>query len=602
MKNMIAAAALGLAFVAGASTVASTAQAGDLPFQNGIIRQPKVFTDPNIIREDHTQDPRQAHLSFPAGTHYELPDLSLHAALTASTCTTPKVANDCCGYNIGGTQYHGPKEVYKNEADSRSFAGGLTPRMAFFLPFEGDIASLGQGWIYENGNEHSSADFSKTKVDADTDPTFAVRAAAPGRVVSKVWDNWHGNILVLEHTAGNGTKYRTLYFHLRNGKRNDLANARAIKEPTPANDTISRYIKYAALKDPKDINWGTDSQKIPVNVGDWVEAGQFIAWSGNTGPGGAGAGLNADGTLMDTTRANNHLHFMLAVVNPKTTGEWIFIDAFGVYAKVSTGCYDVMKNNDYKRFFAPFYSNFHNVPSDLVGKYFSYYPDMGMTLQTHSLYLTGGKLMAAGSFQPQAPNPFYSYGFQTSSDFNTTFAGRFRDGYRPHQLQVTLDASGQPRFTSLWKKRGGEGVYTYINMPQEDLDAKWQDLVVRQGFRIEDFAAYTVGGQRRFAAIFVKDGLAFSFFHGMNQQAFDAKWQEMNRLGFANTAVTLAQLPEGERFGGVWTKTGGAWATYINMNSAGYQRKFEELSRQGYRLHKVQGLPGGSRFNAIWRK
>lgn len=576
-----------------------------------LVRQVEVATE-TLFLEDHTQAPggHSQEADFipdalaPAAASFELAPAATVAPM--AICVTPKVAIDCCNYTFRDgnpskdVNYQAIKEVYGSEADSRNFAAGQVPRMAFFLPYPGDDAVLGGGWLYNNGDSHGSLDFGKKDVADGSDPSFKILAAGSGRVVSKVWDNWHGNVLTIEHTAGNGQKYRTLYFHLRNGKAADLANARAIVPPDPSKvDQWTKYSKFSKLKNPSDLHWGTESHKILVNVGDWVNAGQLIAYSGNTGVGGASAGLKDDGTPFDSTRANNHLHFMLAVPNPKDSARWIFIDAFGFYEKASSGCQDLMKENQYARFFAPFYANFHNINSDLFFKYFGYYANMGLGIQTFSMYSIGGQVKVAGAYA-DVKGPWLARGYLTTNDFNNYFNQHAKDGFRPRELSVSLDGQGQPRFSAVWKKLAGELYAVWINMSDADFNARWNDLVVNQKFRVEDIAVYNIGGQRRSAAIFVKDNQPFYFYSGLTGDAFNAKFQELLKLGFVNTSFNAA-LPGGDRFAGVWTKPGGQWATYYGMDSAGYQSRFNQLGGQGFRLHKVQGYSNG-RFGAIWRK
>lgn len=67
-------------------------------------------------------------------------------------------------------------------------------------------------------------------------------------------------------------------------------------------------------------HWGTDSETIPNLLGQTVTAGQFLAWAGNTGPGGKrGAG-----------GPNTHLHIFFARRDP-SNNEWYFFDPYGIY-------------------------------------------------------------------------------------------------------------------------------------------------------------------------------------------------------------------------------------------------------------------------------
>lgn len=563
------------------------------------LSEATIYTGTDVLYED------ESHL---AGSDHTLPALLEQPPATKATCATPKVANECCyytiydGFNSKDVNYKGPNPVFGSELASRAWAKNQIPRMPFFMPYTDSDIALVQGWYYDNGGGHSAVDFWRNTVTYGKDVTFDVVATAPGRVVTKLWDNWFGNTVIIEHTAKDGSKYRTIHMHLRDGYTHDTTAAKAMVPPDPnANDNWAKYARYAKNNSNK-LYWGQESDKVAVKVGDWVQAGQFIAKSGNTGAGGAGNGLNNDGTPADTTRANNHLHFMLAVPNPKTSGEWVFIDSFGVYNQVNTGCYALMKNIDFPRFFAPYFQNFHNIGWDLYTFYFSYYPNMGLGPQTLSVYRNGNQVLAAGSFLDSVTGPWAVRGYLTTTDFNQWFSTYHQQGLRPRELQVQIGTDGLPRFTAIWQKRGSEGYYTWINMSDADMLAKWNDLVITQGYRVEDYVSYTVSGQRKHGAIFVKDGQTFQLWYGLTQPEYQQKFDSLWAGGWRTTSFNAADLPWGLRYGSVWMKKPGAWVTSFNLTGTQYQQKFQDLSNQGYHVWKIQGYSNGSLFGAIWTK
>jgi murein DD-endopeptidase MepM/ murein hydrolase activator NlpD len=534
--------------------------------------------------------------------------LLISTATAHAVCTAPTVAGSCCNYtfwdgqNSKNVNYHGPLTVFGNEADARTWAKGVVAKMPFYLPFEPVVGDPGQGWFYDGGDSHGAVDYSRATVTAGKDVTFQVRAIAEGRVVSKLWDNWHGNVVVIEHTASDGSKYRSQYFHLRDGYTHDRNAAKAIVPANPdSNDGEAKYARYAKNNSDK-LYWGQESHTIKVNVGDWVQAGQFIAQSGNTGPGGASAGLNNDGTVSDTTRANNHLHFMLSVPSPKTAGEWVYVDPYGVYAKANTGCYAIMKDLDFPRFFAPYYPSFHNIDWALYTFYFNYYPNMNWGPQTLSVYHSGNSVKAAGAFHPSVTGSWAVRGYLTTAEFNQWFTTYDRQGLRPREIQVQMGFDGQPRFTAIWQKRGNEGYAAWINMSDADMAAKWTEYITKNGYRIEDHVSYTIGGQRRHAAIYVKDNQGFQLWYNMSPAEYSAKFNQLGAAGWRNTSFNAAALPWGEKYGGVWMQKPGGWATWFNMTGQDYQQKYEEYTSQGFRLWKIQGYGNGSRFGAIWTK
>ncbi|XGC79806.1 hypothetical protein ACES2L_10740 [Bdellovibrio bacteriovorus] len=582
-----------------AALPAFAAETSEADYRPMGLHEASIYSGPDELYEDHTEHTGSKSTRLP----FEFPLIE-----TKAVCVNPKVNNDCCyytiydGHNAKNVNYKGPNPVFGNETDARAWAKNQIAKMPFFLPYNGNEVGLIQGWQYNNGGEHSGLDSWKNSVESGKDVTFDVIAVAPGRVVTKLWDNWFGNTVIIEHTAANGSKYRSIYMHLRDGYTHDKNAAKAIVPPDPnANDNWAKYARFAKNNSDK-LYWGQESHIIAVKVGDWVDTGTYIGKAGNTGAGGAGNGLNNDGTPMNTTRANNHLHFMMAVPNPKTAGEWVFVDTFGVYNEVDTGCYDIMKDIEYPRYFAPYYPNFHNISWDLYKFYFYYYPNMGWGPQTLSVYHAASGVNAAGAFHPAVQGPWALRGYLTSSEFNAWFAQYHAQGLRPREIQVQTGYDGYPRFTAIWQKRGNEAYYTWINMNDADFNTKWNDLVLRQGFRVEDYVGYSIGGNRYHAAIFVKDGQGFYLWHGMTQAEYQQKFNELWNLGWRTTSFNASPLPWGERYASVWMKKPGAWVTWFNLTGAGYQQKYNELSSQGYRVWKIQGYRNGTMFGAIWTK
>lgn len=134
-------------------------------------------------------------------------------------------------------------------------------------------------------------------------------------------------------------------------------------------------------------------------------------------------------------------------------------------------------------------------------------------------------------------------------------------------------------------------------------DQKWNDLVLDQKFRVDDHAVYEVGGQRRHAAIFVKDGsTGFYLWQLMTSEQFQAKFNEMTSKNFMMESINVAELSGGLRYSGVWRPNTAPTFTFYGMTARSYQQKFNELWAQGFRLYQIQGYANSSSFAAIWRK
>ncbi|CAL1520631.1 hypothetical protein [Chitinophaga sp. MM2321] len=532
-------------------------------------------------------------------------------------CTVPTVTIGCCGYSIKDEVanknifYSSPKTVFGNEDDARAYAESLTPKMPFFVPYTNSKVYPAGGWIYDNGSGHGSVDFLKTSdaYGAGIDPTFGVYAAAPGKVLTARWDDLFGNVVIIEHTASDGTQYRTGYFHLRGGFDQDIAHAKNIAVGDPSNKDArdTKYKKFANLSNPSKLLWGTNDQKLKVKAGDQVAAGQQIAWSGNTGYGGAGWGLNPDGTPTNPNTANNHLHFMLWVKSPKpATGvDWMEVDPYGVYAKVNNDtkdCYDLGATSAFNRFFAPFYPSFHNVPVQYITRYWGYYTGMGMALQTLSVHKSGNEYLASGSFQSGLPSAWYCRINMNATQYQQYFDEYYAKGYIPRQIAVTSE-NGSPLFTVIWKQRGNENFAAVHNITDEQWNAKWKTLVDQQKMRVTEHVAYFAGGKRYHAGVFGSSNPGgFYQYSGMGINDFSKKFDDLNKAGFMTVNVNVAENGSQKTVNGLWWPKNKAYYAYMDMSPADYQSKFTSLTAQGFQLYRIQGYANSSKFAAIWMK
>jgi murein DD-endopeptidase MepM/ murein hydrolase activator NlpD len=474
--------------------------------------------------------------------------------------------------------------------------------MPLYLPYKHGSVGIWQGFYYSWDNNddgandaHRAIDYGKSSVASGEDPTFGVYAIAPGKVIDVKWSNGGGNIVTVEHTAPNGSKYRATYLHLRNGYDNDRAKAKG---------TSGKYKDFANNGTTSELCWGTNSQKIAVKKDDLVKSGQFLAWAGNTGSGGIGVILNDDGTLKnpDTRSYNVHLHFEVRVPDTRAghSGEWVLVDPYGAYNHASVDCYDLDATTPYARLFAPFYPNFHNVPVDLVNKFWGYYTGMGMALQTISIDKDGSTLYAAGSFQRSLPSAWYARFYMTSATYQNYFNEYDKKGYRPRQISVAKDGSGNPRFTVIWEKKpAGQIAYSVHNRDDANFDALWNDYVKTRKWHVQEHVDYVVNGKRYHAAVFVNkpSDNGFYVYYGMPGSDFDKKFDEL----YKNWELKSMHV-NGSTVGGVWRPKKNNYAAYYGMTSAQYQDKFNQFNADGLRLIKVQNYSGNDRFSAIWGK
>lgn len=489
------------------------------------------------------------------------------------------------------------------EADLEPVYNSVKAHMPLFLPYRNSVVGIWQGFYYswDNNNDgmndaHRAIDYGKTSVAENEDPTFNVYAIAPGKVITVAWADGGGNHVTIEHTAPDGFKYRSTYLHLRDGFDHDRAQAK--------NSPSAKYKAFAQNGTSSKLCWGTNSQTIKVKVNDMVQAGDLIGYAGNTGSGGIGVILKDDGTMKDpnTRSFNVHLHYETRVLDTRSghTGEWVLVDPYGTYNSASVSCYDLESNTPYARLFAPFYPSFHNVPLDIVNKYWSYYTGMGMALQTVSVDRNGSNLYAAGSFQWGLTGAWYTRFYMTGATYQNYFNTYSAQGFRPRQISVTNDGSGNPRFSVIWEKNpAGQTAQSLHNADDAAFDAAWKNYVVAKKWHVQEHADYMVNGKRYHAAVFVNKPAdnGFYLYYGMNAGDFSNKFNEL----YKDWELKSICVNNG-KVGGVWRPKKNNYAAYFGMSSADYQSKFNQFSSQGLRLLKVQNYDDNQRFSAVWGK
>jgi Bacterial tandem repeat domain 1 len=282
-----------------------------------------------------------------AGKGQRLIGLAVAPAGCAERCANQVVANQPYDYGIRATDTHcagrpgscrapRPKEAVVYHWPVVSEDAGRFVRLSaltfddapFTLPFSDRAVKRRGAWLYGPGSWHHAIDFSR-----DDGRTFAARAAAPGTVIFVGWDPWSGNTVIVSHDAGGVVDaYRTIYMHLRDGASHDCEAAWSqTLAPAKAKDKeLAAYrvhlLTTGCAQDPAQrrldpLAWGTEAQTLDRHLlGAHIGAGQFLAWAGDTGPGGKrGAG-----------NPNTHLHVFFAHRDPTDQG-WYFFDPYGIY-------------------------------------------------------------------------------------------------------------------------------------------------------------------------------------------------------------------------------------------------------------------------------
>ncbi len=277
--------------------------------------------DPNCL--NHVLMPDNPATAGRDGYDYGITAGPIHCEGNPSTCPAANPGD--------AVIYSWPNLKIGSAVYSRNSALYDAKDPVFTLPFKIPATDLWHNaWLYSPGSWHHAIDYQR-----NDKKTFEIVAAAPGKVIHIGWDWWSGNTMVISHDVGlKKDVYRTIYMHLQNDPYNDCDNAWNKTMPNfNATDkaTYSTYLnntgcsQSAAFRNPKSDWWGVSAKKIDMALlGTNVVAGQTIAYSGSTGPGGCGC-------MSGGTGPNIHLHIFFAHRDP-IDSKWYFIDPYGIYS------------------------------------------------------------------------------------------------------------------------------------------------------------------------------------------------------------------------------------------------------------------------------
>jgi murein DD-endopeptidase MepM/ murein hydrolase activator NlpD len=539
--------------------------------------------------------PEEAAMIAPRGIRIKKITARARRKEVGQSCGTHDPTAGTMTYSFSGVTYRSPDQ----HSNPSVLVNKARPNQPTYFPFADSGVQVWQGWIYGSGGFHSSIDYGKSQ------KTFTVNAVAPGKVVHVDWHPWHGNVVIVEHTAEGYEPFRSMYFHLRNGKTHDLNMAKQTNPDNYSGDSNTKAKRYKAYADQEyggETHWGTNSQKILVKTDEWVNLGQQLAWAGNTGIGGASAMLNDEGKPNSSGQTNIHLHFMIAVHD---AGKWYFVDPYGAYSK-SLACYKERGAGQDAKFFLPHWPHFHNWDSDMLAKHqegFDYYAQFGYGPTDLCFHWAGSQLRMSGIYE-RYNEKFAVRTGMTEAQYVDYWQTYKNQGFRPHKQFVcpSTNGGGTPRYACIWRPQQGEGWVSYHRMTGAEFNQKVQDLA-QQSYRLTDFQVYRMGSSLRVSGIWVKKWKPYYCWWGLTAAQFQAKFNEHANQGFALTHFVPYEEGASLRYGGIWTK--GVFPSfyfYFGLSASGYQQKYEELAGKGFRLVEVRGYNDSKSFAGLWAK
>ncbi len=531
-------------------------------------------------------------------------------------------------------------------ADLEEWLSQTRPQMPIHLPYAALIPFPTSnvwisGWMYDENNRHNALDLFGPNPAA-----FRVDAVADGVVVWKGYMSSPGNAVVIEHTATDGTRYRTHYHHLKDGRDHDLQYAAATRAywekvfqlpwPYPATkpanwpyttpwseETYQDWLNWdvyqqlaecdywtlyqtsappegctAGNKAEVEARWGKNDQGIQVSEGQTVHAGQQIGWAGDTG-------VHSGGIHLHIGYFRLGWHFPPGEA-PREM--WTAFDPFGLYT-TDNNCY----NTDYPSgtgilqhasLLAPVPQDFAFLDWEHFQRSFDYYASFGWFPRTLATGSNNWSWRIGGSFAPDPTTPVVRHirtFFQHQSDFEF-----WKDrGWRPQQVSGMAAPDGA-RYTSVYAPITTAFV-NHHKMTESWFNQRFDELY---GTHIlDDFSIYYENGQLFFSANWVEQpGTNHAMYYGLTRTDLDTMNQNFAAQGFDLVEVQEYIHPGmGSRFAGLWhprdphlTRT----KMYVWLNSRSYFKSVcDQMHPQGYELIHMSAFKGQDfeRYTAIFK-
>ncbi len=164
---------------------------------------------------------------------------------------------------------------------------------------------------------------------------------------------------------------------------------------------------------------------------------------------------------------------------------------------------------------------------------------------------------------------------------------------------------GQPRYASVWVKQGGSDWQARHGISE----TQYQQAITQlgsQGFRPVDLSIFRAGGQVLFSAVWEKEsGLEWVARHRLTGPEYQALFTQLSGQGFRLRCVSPYDDGAGARFACIWDRyTGPSWSARHGLTQDEFPREFDAQAERGFRLVRVVGytIGGQTRWAGIWEQ
>ncbi|MCF7220550.1 peptidoglycan DD-metalloendopeptidase family protein [Marilutibacter chinensis] len=341
--------------------------------------------------------------------------------------------------------------------------------------------------------------------------------------------------------------------------------------------------------------------KAGLEVGDFVRAGTYLGDEGDVGCAGG-----------------DHLHFEVAL--PRATDPITIVGGFlrdnagskrnriARVCGVDNGVFAAGRSYTARRVpgvIAPGAKEVarHGVPARDYQCLFDQAVAAGYMLEWIDGFDVNGNVYYNAIFRPGS-GAWAAFHGLSGSQYQQRFDQYTGQGYRPYQVESYAGSSGV-RYAVIFRKQPGPAYSAYHGLGAGAHQAR-MDALSQAGYRPRNVSVASVGGERRYAALYEKADIGSwqaksQLSATQYQQAFDANAQAGRRLVYVNAYVHGGQ----PYFSAIWSsKASATYRARHGLTGSQYQNEWESTTQAGYLTRDVTGYAVGNsaRYAAIWRK
>lgn len=246
----------------------------------------------------------------------------------------------------------------------------------------------------------------------------------------------------------------------------------------------------------------------------------------------------------------------------------------------------------------------HGLDIDKYQDRFYELSDKGYRLTVTCSYEVNDQVKHAGIWIKKEGPPWCAYSGMTSIRYQNRFNDLVDEGYRL-ALVNGYSVKGEDRYTAIWVKESGPKWITYHNLTSSQYQDKFDELV-NSGYRLVHVSGYSVRGEDRYAAIWTKEtGPKWAAYHNLTSEQLRSRYDELHDQWYHLTCICGYEVEGQARYAGIWIKKGGrGWYAYSSLTMDQYQNKFETLANRGFRPTYINGyvINNEEKYATIWAR